>query len=260
MIGAIQTKKIVVMLLILMVPFDAQAMIVTENQARGFGGGVGVLASIASAYMVLNSPHMSARSEFLLGAGGVLLGSMSYFTLREYTHEQITKRADEAIEEMASTNLATLVADYANSKSVEKIMGAYVGLGFFENLSNDIEKYKPLLRYHKSRLEKAGLKTKASQLQAYYDRLENVSATLPECEKAMNSLLNIQQKIIISKQEQAKMQNETKEIEIKSQEANIKWWETYLNIAKWSYPKLITSGVALCFFLWSLKLPYPSFS
>ena len=59
---------------------------------------------------------------------------------------------------------------------------------------------------------------------------------------------------------QAITQTQQGKVEIKRQETDIKRWYMYLNIVDWSYPKLVFGGIAVWFFAWTLKLPYPRFS
>lgn len=237
--------------------FSMQAMIIKNSQHAQIGAGA--IATVASLLVMSQSSDPQQHLGAILGTG-VAFGGISYLGLREYTPDRIQQVANNTIEEMQGTNLLTVVFTECDDDVdfSKKVMRAYGGLDFFENSSKDINKYKPLLRYHLSQFTKANLNT--THLQMYYDRLEKIGSALPQCKSEMADLLEMQEKITKNKKTQSKIQNAEREVHIKNQEMNIKWWGTYLNIAKWSYPKLITSGLALCFFAWTLKLPYPSFS
>jgi len=249
MVGRIRRKIVAVVIFVVMMPVCMQAMIVTENQARVFSGTIGAVTTLASLCVLRQLP--------ILASVGPVLGGLSYYYSREYTPGQIEKRAKETIDAMNQTDLYGLLSKESNAIDADSVFGAY-GMDVLTRLPEDSKKYKSLLRYHRLQFEKA--KLNITELEDYHKKIEQINKQLPKCEAPINTLLDLQKKVMDNRDKESTTQNNQKTVEINNQEAKIKWWYMYLDIMQWTYPKFIMGGLAVWFFAWTLKLPYPRFS
>ncbi len=283
MIGNIQRKIVVVMLFVSMMSFDMQGMIITENQAKIVSGVVGTVASV---YVMSQSSRAAAPLGNMLVAGtsGASVGGIFYLGLREYTPEQIIKRAEETDNEICLSRIGQLVRlkGKVTNGDINKISST--GWPCIDALQ-DTAKYELCLNKHIQWLRKAQKSrtpryddSQASvykemnatsendvitpileRFEAYKENIGNIrSAIYASDNLCYKQQMKLFEKATNTKIEKEKLENEKQKTKISGSKANTKRYAVLLKYWKWILGVTVTAPILLCIFMWGSEIPHPT--
>jgi hypothetical protein len=152
MFGNMQRKIVELLLCVFMVPSFAQAMIITENGARGLA----VIGAVASFGAMSQLPYAQEHVGGILAVGG-FFGGMSYLYLREYTPVQISNRAEQTKKEIGHDALGALLFCEEEDKiaRVNNIVAGYSGNYPLVKAVAKLDEWEVLLNKHQYWLDAA---------------------------------------------------------------------------------------------------------